>query len=41
MFTRNGTAGNPNDHQLVKSVHLSTHESDGSEVTTAPLNSMF
>lgn len=41
VFTRNGAAGNPHDHQLVRSVHLSTHESDGSEVTTAPLNAVF
>jgi 3-phytase len=41
VFTRNGTAGNPHDHQLVKSVHLSTHESDGSDVTTVPLNAVF
>jgi 3-phytase len=41
MFTREGGNADPHNHQLVKSVHLSTNESDGSEVTTAPLNAVF
>lgn len=41
IFTREGTAGNPHDHRLVKSVHLSTMESDGSEVVSTPLNDKF
>lgn len=41
VFTREGAAGNPHDHRLVKSVHLSTMESDGSEVVSQPLNAVF
>lgn len=37
IFPRTGTAGNPHDHPLLKSVRLSTHESDGSEVTNVTL----
>lgn len=41
IFSREGTAGNPHDHRLIKSVHLSTMESDGSDVTAQPLNAVF
>lgn len=41
VFTRNGTTGNPHDHQFVRSVYLATNESDGSEVTSIPLNAVF
>lgn len=41
IFTREGAAGNPHDHRLIKSLHLSTQESDGSEVVSIPLNETF
>lgn len=41
IFTREGKAGNPHDHQLVKVVKTSTEGSDGSEVTHLPLNAHF
>lgn len=37
IFTREGTATDPHDHQLVGVVKLSTLDSDGSEVTAAEL----
>ncbi|MBM3843437.1 MAG: phytase [Verrucomicrobia bacterium] len=37
IFTREGTAANPHDHELVKEVDVSTIESDGSEVTNVAL----
>jgi len=37
IFPRAGTGGKPHDHPLLKSVRLSTHESDGSEVTNVAL----
>lgn len=41
IFSREGTASNPHDHQLVKVVCLGTNESDGSEVCNAALNATF
>jgi 3-phytase len=41
VYTREGSPGNPHDHRLVKVVHLSTIESDGSEVTNAALSDIF
>ncbi len=41
IFSREGSNGDPNQHVLLKTVHLSTQESDGSEVIAAPLNDMF
>jgi 3-phytase len=41
IFTREGSAGNPHNHVLVKTVHLATLESDGSDVVAKPLNSTF
>jgi 3-phytase len=37
IFSRAGTRGEPQAHPLLKSVRLSTRESDGSEVTSVPL----
>lgn len=37
LFPREGAAGNPHDHPLVKTVKTSTIESDGSELTSAPI----
>jgi 3-phytase len=41
IFTREGVPGDPHDHQFIKSVAVSTNESDGSEVTSAALNASF
>ncbi|MCC9136452.1 phytase [Pontibacter silvestris] len=41
IFTREGTSQNPHQHELVKITKVSTLESDGSEVTSAALNSTF
>ena len=41
IFTREGAPGDPHDHQFIKSVAVSTNESDGSEVTSAALNDSF
>ncbi len=41
IFTREGAPGDPHDHQFIKSVAVSTNESDGSEVTSAALNASF
>jgi 3-phytase len=41
IFKREGEPGNPHQHQRVKIVRLSTHNSDGSDVTNASLNSVF
>ncbi len=41
IFTREGTAENPHDHQLVKIIDISTISSDGSEVTSVYLNETF
>ncbi len=41
IFAREGETENPHDHPLVKSVRVSTNESDGSDVTNAVLNANF
>lgn len=41
IFRREGTAENPHEHAFIKSIHLSTLESDGSEVVSLPLNEVF
>ncbi len=41
IYSREGVKGNPHDHLLVKTVYLSTEESDGSDVTSLPLNGEF
>jgi 3-phytase len=41
IYTREGSPGNPHDHRFVKSVSVSTNESDGSEVTSAVLDPRF
>lgn len=41
IYSREGTKGNPHDHQLIKTVYTSTQESDGSDVTSLPLNENF
>jgi 3-phytase len=41
IYTREGAPGNPHDHRFVKSVAVSTNESDGSEVTSAVLDPRF
>jgi 3-phytase len=41
IFSREGSNGNPHQHVLIKTVHLSTLESDGSEVVARPLNATF
>ena len=37
IFTREGSNGNPHQHQLVKVVQTATRNSDGSEVTNVPI----
>lgn len=41
IFPREGTKGNPHDHNELKVVHVSTNESDGSEVCAVPLGKRF
>ncbi|HSN55887.1 MAG TPA: phytase [Candidatus Sulfomarinibacteraceae bacterium] len=41
IYTREGSPGNPHDHRFVKSVAVSTNESDGSDVTNVPLGDRF
>jgi 3-phytase len=41
IFSREGSNGDPHNHVLLRSVHLSTLESDGSEVVAKPLNAAF
>jgi len=41
IFPREGTEGKPHDHPVKKIVLVKAQESDGSEVTSAPLNSTF
>ncbi len=41
IYPREGTSNNPHDHPVLKTVLLSTLESDGSEVTSAGLNDTF
>ena len=41
VYPREGTAGNPHNHPLLKAWKASTHESDGSEVTGVVLGDAF
>ncbi len=41
IYTREGIPGNPHDHRLVKTVDVSTQNSDGSEVSNAVFNDQF
>lgn len=41
VFTREGSAGNPHDHQRVGIIPVSTNQSDGSEVIAKPLGSLW
>ncbi|MGB6364634.1 MAG: hypothetical protein WBG64_18370, partial [Thermoanaerobaculia bacterium] len=39
--TREGEADDPHNHRFVKSVSVSTNESDGSEITSVSVNENF
>lgn len=41
IYSREGLKDSPNKHKLLKSVHLFTSESDGSDVVNIPLNNIF
>jgi 3-phytase len=41
VFTREGFDHDPHNHQMVKIIRTATHESDGSDVTSLPLNDQF
>lgn len=41
IFQREGAAGKPHNHTLVKVVKVAAQESDGSDVTNVPLNGVF
>jgi 3-phytase len=41
VYPREGSVDNPHQHPLLGSLHLSTLQSDGSEVTHLPLNNTF
>jgi myo-inositol-hexaphosphate 3-phosphohydrolase len=41
IYTREGEADDPHNHQFVKSVSVSTNESDGSEITSVSVNETF
>jgi 3-phytase len=41
IFTREGEPGDPHSHRFVKTVAVSTNESDGSEVTSSVLDPRF
>jgi 3-phytase len=41
VFPREGSPGRRHDHPRLAVIAASTHESDGSEVTSAPLNATF
>jgi 3-phytase len=41
IYTREGEPGDPHNHRFVKTVAVSTNESDGSEVTSAVLDPRF
>jgi 3-phytase len=41
VFTRTGTSGNPHEHKRIGILPLSTTDSDGSEVCSAPLGKHF
>lgn len=41
IFTREGTSENPYEHTLLKVLQFDTMDSDGSEITTFPLNDTY
>ncbi|QSE96172.1 phytase [Fulvivirga lutea] len=41
LYSREGVDGDPHNHKLVKTINVSTNESDGSEVTNIALGSSF
>jgi len=41
IFPREGSNGNPHQHDFIKSVKVSTRESDGSEITNVRLNETY
>ena len=41
VYSREGSASNPNEHKFLGSVSTSTNESDGSDVTSIPLGAKF
>jgi 3-phytase len=41
LFPREGSAGNPHDHALIKKVKVLANHSDGSEMVSVPLNDDF
>ncbi|PWL31908.1 phytase [uncultured Roseivirga sp.] len=41
IFPREGANGNPHQHDEIGAVKVSTNESDGSEITSIPLNDTF
>jgi myo-inositol-hexaphosphate 3-phosphohydrolase len=41
VYKREGKPGNPHNHMEVKTVNVSTNNSDGSEVTNVPVSSKF
>lgn len=41
IFSREGTKNNPFEHKYLKTINVSATESDGSEITSIPLNSNF
>ncbi len=41
VFPREGSNGNEHQHDLIKVVHVSTNESDGSEISNVNFNSTF
>ncbi|WP_100432990.1 phytase [Flavobacterium sp. 1] len=41
IFSREGTKNNPFEHKYLKTVNVTAKESDGSEITSIPLNTTF
>lgn len=41
VYPREGSKGRPHEHTLIKALHLSTLESDGSDIISIPLNKVF
>jgi len=41
IFAREGSIDNPHQHDLIKTVYVSTNESDGSEISNVNFNSTF
>lgn len=41
VYSRTGTAGNPNQHPLVKTIKYSANQTDGIDVVSVPLNADF